>query len=335
VIEASYLSFLEDIKQKVQSARARAALSVNRELIVLYWTIGQRILEVQSEQGWGQRVIPDLARDLKAAFADMKGFSRSNLFYMRAFASAYPESEFVQQAAGQLPWFHHCIILDKLKTRALRETYIQAAFEFGWSRSVLEMQIKSAWHTRTGQAITNFSRTLPPQTSDLATQMLKDPYNFDFLSLHDSALEREIERGLMAHLKKFLLELGAGFAFVGNQYHLEIGGQDFYLDLLFYHVKLHCYVVIELKAREFMPEDAGKLSFYLAAVDGELKTQGDNPTIGLMLCKTKNSIIAEYALSNISAPLGVSEYQLTESLPAELQNVLPSIEELEQALGEV
>jgi predicted nuclease of restriction endonuclease-like (RecB) superfamily len=330
---ATYTELLEDLKTRVQQARSRAALAVNRELIVLYWQIGRRILEVQGMSGWGSKVVPALAKDLKSAFPDMKGFSRRNLLYMRLFAEAYPESEFVQQLVAQLPWDHNVRILDKLKTSELREQYAKAAFEFGWSRSILEMQIESQWHARTGQAITNFSRTLPPPTSDLAQLMLKDPYNFDFLGLHDDALEREIEKGLLTHLKNFLLELGAGFAFIGNQYHLEVGGQDYYIDLLFYHVKLHCYVVIELKAREFMPEDAGKLGFYLAAVDGELSTAGDNPTIGLLLCKTKNAVTAEYALKNINAPLGVSDYQLTESLPKELQTALPSIEELEAQLG--
>ncbi len=332
-IMQTYENLLEDLKIRVQQARTRAALAVNKELIVLYWEIGKRILEAQQAKGWGAKVVQQLAQDLKTAFPDMKGFSRTNLLYMRAFASAYLDFEFVQQLAGQLPWFHNCVILDKCKTPELRQTYIAAAFENGWSRSILEHQIETAWHNRTGQAITNFSKTLPEPLSDLAQNLLKDPYNFDFLGLHDQALEREIEHGLLEHLKKFLLELGAGFAFVGNQYHLEVGGQDFYIDLLFYHIKLHCYVVIELKARAFTPEDAGKLGFYLAAVDGELRTEGDNPTIGLLLCKTKNKLVAEYALKNMNLPLGVSEYQLIEKLPEELETALPSIEALEARLG--
>ncbi len=326
-----YPEFLEDLKTRVQQARFKAALAVNKELIVLYWQIGKRILEAQSQQGWGAKIVQQLAQDLKSAFPDMKGFLKRNPSYVRLFAQTYPEPEFVQQVAAQLPWFHNCIILDKLKTSELRDQYARAAFEFGWSRSILEMQIESNWHTRTGKAVTNFERTLPPATSDLAQQMLKDPYNFDFLGLHDEALER----GLLEHLKRFLLELGAGFAFVGNQYHLEVGGQDYYIDLLFYHVKLHCYVVIELKARAFMPEDVGKLGFYLAAVDGELATEGDKPTIGLLLCKTKNAVTAEYALRNMGAPLGISECQLTESLPKDLQIALPTIEELEAQLQQI
>ena len=335
ILPDNYQTLLEDLKTRVQQARSRAALAVNTELIILYWQIGRQILEAQKQQGWGTKVVQSLAADLKMAFPDMKGFSRSNLLYMRAFALAYADFSIVQQVAGRLPWFHHCLILDRLKTPELREQYINAAFEFGWSRSILEMQIQSAWHTRTGQAVTNFTRTLPPPLSDLAQQLLKDPYNFDFLGLHDAALERDIEHGLLQHLKRFLLELGAGFAFLGNQFHLEVGGQDFYLDLLFYHVKLHCYVVIELKAREFTPEDSGKLGFYLAAVDGELRTQGDNPSIGLLLCKSKNKLVAEYALKNIDAPLGLAEYQLSQALPDTLADALPSIEFLEAQLAKV
>lgn len=332
ILPGEYGALLSDLKNRIRSAQTRAALAVNRELVLLYWHIGQRILAQQAQEGWGAKVIDQLARDLKAEFPDLKGFSPRNLKYMRAFAAAWPDSEFVQQLAAQLPWFHNVALLDKLKDSAQREWYARAAVQHGWSRNVLIHQMDTRLIDRQGQATTNFGRTLPAATSELAQQLLKDPYTFDFLSLHDEALERDLERGLLAHLRDFMLELGVGFAFVGSQYHLEVGGEDFYLDLLFYHLKLRCYVVIDLKIGEFKPEYVGKMNFYLSAADDLLRHEQDAPTIGLLLCRTKNKVIAEYALRDMDKPLGVSTYQLSESLPIELKSQLPSIQELERKM---
>lgn len=265
----------------------------------------------------------------------MKGFSRANLLYMRAFAEAWPDSQIVQQAVGQLPWGHNLVLLAKVKASELRLAYARLAVEHNWSRSILVHQIESRAHERIGQAVTNFANRLPAPRSELARESLKDPYRFDFLSLGAEALERDIEAALMQHLTKFLLELGAGFAFVGRQVHLEVGGDDFYIDLLFYHLKLRSYVVIELKATNFKPEYAGKLNFYLSAVDAQVKAAEDNPTIGLLLCKQQNRVVAEYALRDLSKPIGVAEYQLVAALPQNLESSLPSIEQIERELGDV
>ncbi|MCD0155670.1 YhcG family protein [Deinococcus sp. 6GRE01] len=327
-----YAALLGDLKGRIRSAQTRAALAVNRELVLLYWHIGQSILARQAQEGWGAKVVDQLARDLKAEFPELKGFSPRNLKYMRAFAAAWPDPEFVQQLAAQLPWFHNVALLDKLKDPAQREWYARAAIQHGWSRNVLIHQMDTRLIDRQGQATTNFDRALPAPASELAQQLLKDPYTFDFLSLHDEALERDLERGLLAHLRDFMLELGVGFAFVGSQYHLEVGGEDFYLDLLFYHLKLRCYVVIDLKIGEFKPEYVGKMNFYLSAADDLLRHEQDAPTIGLLLCRTKNKVIAEYALRDMDKPLGVSTYRLAESLPVDLAGQLPSITELEKRL---
>lgn len=328
----SYGNWLSDLKSRIQTAQQRAARAVNRELVVLYWQIGQDILQRQAEQGWGAKVIERLSYDLRIAFPEMKGFSRANLMYMRAFAEAWPDQTIVQQAVGQLPWGHNLVLLSKLKNQELRLLYAQRAVEHGWSRSVLEMQIETKRIEREGKAVTNFTGRLPAPDTDLAQQSFKDPYLFDFLHLGNEAHEREIEAALVQHITQFLLELGAGFAFVGRQVHLEVGGDDFFVDLLFYHLKLRCYVVIELKADKFKPEHLGQLSFYLTAIDQQVKAEQDNPTIGLLLCKSKNEVVAEYALRDKNQPLGVAEYQLLESLPEELQTSLPSIEQIEQGL---
>lgn len=324
-----YADWLADLKNRIHSAQQRAALAVNRELVLLYWQIGRDILGRQAEQGWGAKVIERLAHDLRTAFPDMKGFSRANLMYMRAFAEAWPDAAIVQQSVGQLPWGHNLVLLARLKSSDARLAYAQRAVEHGWSRSILEMQIETRLLEREGRALTNFTERLPAANTDLARQSLKDPYLFDFLHLGKEADEREIETALVQHITRFLLELGAGFAFVGRQVHLEVGGDDFFIDLLFYHLKLRCYVVIELKADKFKPEHLGQLSFYLTAVDAQVKTEQDNPTIGLLLCKSKNKVVAEYALRETSQPLGIAEYKLLESLPAELQTGLPSIEQIE------
>jgi predicted nuclease of restriction endonuclease-like (RecB) superfamily len=292
-------------------------------------------LERQEREGWGAKVIERLAADLRREFPDMRGLSRANLFYMRAFAEAYRDDAIVQQLAGQLPWFHNVVIFTRLKTPELREWYIRACLEHGWSRAILEAQIETRLHERQGKAITNFARTLPAPASELAQQMLKDPYNFDFLTLHDDAVERDLERGLLEHLQRFMLELGAGFAFAGSQYQLEVGGEDFYIDLLFYHLKLRCFVVVELKMGSFKPEYAGKLNFYCSAVDDLLRHERDNPTIGILLCKSKNNIVVEYALRDVAKPLGVAEYRLAQALPEHLKGSLPTVEQLESELRSV
>lgn len=319
--------FLGDLKQKIAAARHRAGLSVNRELILLYWTIGRDILGRQEREGWGAKVIDRLADDLGRAFPEMTGLSARNLKYMRAFAEAWPDGEFVQQVVALLPWGHNVRLLDAVKTPEERAWYAHQAIEHGWSRNVLIHQVESGLFARQGSALTNFSRTLPAEQSELAQQILKDPYTFDFLSLGPEMLERDLERGLIEHLRSLILELGKGFAFVGSQYHLEVGGQDFYLDLLFYHLRLRCFVVIELKIEDFKPEFAGKMNFYLSAVDDQLRHQDDQPTIGIILCKGRNEVIVEYALRDTSKPMGVAQYRLSPALPPQLQQDLPTAAE--------
>ncbi|PJA24397.1 MAG: DUF1016 domain-containing protein [Alphaproteobacteria bacterium CG_4_10_14_0_2_um_filter_63_37] len=328
-----YADWLADLKTRIHTAQQRAALAVNRELVVLYWQIGRDILARQAQQGWGAKVIERLAQDLRAAFPDMKGFSRANLMYMRAFAEAWPDAEFVQQAVGRLPWGHNLVLLTRLKNAHERLAYAEAAVTHGWSRNVLNIHIETRLLERTGKAVTNFDARLPKPQSDLARESLKDPYRFDCLGLGRESGEREIETALVQHVTEFLLELGAGFAFVGRQVLLEVGGDEFFIDLLFYHLKLRCYVVIELKGGKFKPEHLGQLSFYLTAVDAQIKHPQDGPTIGLLLCKSKNKVVAEYALRDNTQPIGVAEYKLLESLPAELQTSLPSIEQIERELG--
>jgi predicted nuclease of restriction endonuclease-like (RecB) superfamily len=327
-----YDIFLAEIKQRIRTAQVKAALAVNQELILLYWHIGQDILARQQEQGWGAKVIDQLSMDLRQAFPEMKGFSRTNLLYMRAFASAYPEEEFVHQLGGQIPWKHNCVLLDKVKDPMHRRWYIEKTIQNGWSRAVLEHQIESRLLERTGTAITNFDRALPKPQSDLAQELIKDPYNFDFLSLGDAAKERDLEALLVKHLRDFLLELGVGFSFLGSQYHLEVGGDDFYVDMLFYHVRLRCYVVIELKMMEFKPEYTGKMNFYVAAVDDLLRHPDDQPTIGIVLCKSRNKTVIEYALRDMNKAIGVSTYHLGDPLPESMQANLPSVEQLQKEL---
>ncbi len=333
-IESShdYDDFLRDLKERIRTAQVRAALAVNRELVMLYWQIGRDILTRQQQQGWGAKVIDKLAKDLKAEFPEMKGFSRTNLLYMRAFAEAYPDEQIVQQLVGQIPWGHNVRILDYIKDPQERLWYTQQTIEYGWSRNVLIHHIETKLFQRQGQATTNFERSLPKPQSDLAQQLLKDPYNFDFLSLGQEALERDLERALTQHIREFLLELGVGFAFMGNQYHLEVEGDDFYIDLLFYHVKLRCYVVIDLKMESFKPEFSGKMNFYTSVVDDLLRHRDDNPTIGIILCRGKKKTIVEYALREINKPIGVSTYELKDVLPETLKGSLPTVEQLQMEL---
>lgn len=334
LLSEGYKELLKDIKERVKSSQLKAAVAVNHELVQLYWGIGQSVLKKQEAEGWGSKVIEKLATDLKAAFPDMKGFSARNIQYMVTFAREYPDTSITQQPVAQIPWGHNTLLLDKLKDSNTRIWYAQKTIENGWSRNVLMHWLDGGLHERQGKALTNFKQTLAPPQSDLAHETLKDPYNFDFLTLREKFDEKELEGGLIDHIQKFLLELGAGFSYVGKQINLNVGGQDFFIDLLFYHLKLRCFVVVELKATEFKPEHAGKMNFYLTAVDEMLKHKDDSPTIGLLLCKTKNKFVAEYALRDINKPLGVAEYEtkIIESLPDNLKGSLPSIEEIEQEL---
>jgi predicted nuclease of restriction endonuclease-like (RecB) superfamily len=333
LLPADYPQFLTELKTRIRQTQVRAALAVNAELVQLYWHIGYRILQQEQQRGWGAKVVVQLAADLRTAFPDLTGFSPRNLRYMKSFAAAWPDEAILQQLAAKLPWFHNCLLLDKVKVSAEREWYARQTIEHGWSRNVLAAQVESGLYHRQGRAVSNFTRTLPAPQSELAQQVLKDPYTFDFLSLGAQAQERDLERGLLAHVRSFLLELGKGFALVGSQYHLEVGGQDYYLDLLFYHLQLRCFVIIDLKMGEFKPEDSGKMNFYLAAADDLLRHPSDQPTIGLILCKSQNRVVSEYALRGLSQPIGVAEWQLTRALPAELLRSLPTTEELDAALA--
>lgn len=323
-----YAALVTDLKQRIAEARLRAALSVNRELVLLYWGIGRDILSRQESEGWGAKVIDRLAIDLGRAFPEMTGLSARNLKYMRAFAEAWPDLEFVQQVVALLPWGHNVRLLDTIKAASERAWYARQAIENGWSRNVLVHQIESGLFIRQGSALTNFTRTLPAGQSELAQQILKDPYSFDFLSLGPEMLEQDLERGLIEHLRALILELGKGFAFVGSQYHLEVADQDYYLDLLFYHLRLRCFVVIELKIEDFKPEFAGKMNFYLSAVDDQLRHKEDQPTIGIILCKGRNEVVVEYSLRDTAKPMGVAQYKVSAALPSRLQQDLPTIEEL-------
>ena len=324
-----YAAWLGDLKGRIRAARLRTALHVNTELVTLYWQIGRDILERQSTKGWGGRVVEQLARDLRAEFPDSRGFSRANLLYMRAFADAWPDQQIVQQVVGRLPWGQNIELLG-VKDPTARLWYAEAAVAQGWSRSVLGIQIDTRLHERQGQAVTNFAQALPPETSDLAQQILKDPYQFDFLNLDTPAKERDVERALVGRVRDLLLELGKGFSFIGSQHHLEVGGQDFYVDLLFYHRRLRCLVAVDLKSGAFQPEHAGKMNFYLTALDEQSREPGENPSIGLILCRERNRLVVEYALRKVEAPIGVARYQLLggEALPEALADALPTSDEL-------
>lgn len=328
-----YADLLSDLKARIGAARVRAALAVNRELIELYWHIGREIDTRMIEEGWGVKTVDRLARDLRSIFPDMRGLSLRNLRYMRSFAAAWPENPILQQPVAKIPWSHNITLLDKLADRETRLWYAEQTVKHGWSRNVLALHINSRLHERQGAALTNFAATLPKPQSDLAQELVKSEYNFDFLGIGIEAHERQVEQALVEHVRRFLLELGTGFAFVGSQYHLKVGGEDFYLDLLFYHVKLHCYVVIELKTGPFKPEYAGKLNFYLSAADDLVRDPAiDQPTIGILLCRDRNKVVAEYALRDINKPVGVSTY-LTEELPTLLADSLPSVDQLEAGLA--
>lgn len=324
----AYAVLLQDLKTEISKAKIRAHLAVNKEMINLYWNIGNKILERQQEEGWGSKVIENVSKDLRSEFPEMKGLSSRNLKYMRRLADEYGDLPIVQQAVAQIPWGHNCIIMDKVHDTEERLWYVNKTVENGWSRNVLSLQIQSNLYARDGKSINNFKDTLPSPHSDLVSNLIKDPYNLEFLNIQDKFHERELEEKLIDHIRKFLLELGQGFAFIGNQYHIELEGEDYYLDLVFYHVKLKCYVVIELKTGKFKPEYAGKLNFYLNLMDKQVKDTTDNPTIGLILCEDKKSITVEYAIEGINKPMGVSQFKLTEQLPEQLKQYLPTAEEI-------
>ena len=326
---SEYLETVEQIKTEIQAAQYKAAVSVNQKMILLYHSIGEVI---NSHKVWGNRFIESLAKDIKLAFPNAKGYSVRNLKYMAKFAATYPDQQFVQTVSAQIPWSHNVAILDKVKDSDQRIWYIKKTAENGWSHSVLIHQIESCLYERQAIAekVSNFEARLPSPQSELAVQTMKDPYIFDFVPFKEDMIERDIERALVKDVTKLLLELGTGFAFLGNQYCINVGGDDFYIDLLFYNLNLRCYVVIELKTGDFKPEYAGQLNFYLSAVDGILKTEQDNPSVGLLLCKSKNDLVAEYSLKDMSKPIGVSEYRITSDLPTELERQLPSIEDIQK-----
>jgi predicted nuclease of restriction endonuclease-like (RecB) superfamily len=330
-----YDHWLAELKTRIRAERLRVVLVSNALMVLLYWDIGRSILEKQRAQGWGSQVIERLAADLRTAFPEMKGFSPRNLKYMRAFAAAWPDRAIVQAPLAQLSWYHHIALLEKLDHRELRLWYAQRVLEQGWSRNVLAVQIQRRTHRRQGKAQNNFSATLPPPDSDMANQVFKDPYLFDFLGTAVPRREAELEQRLVDQIQSFLIELGQGFAFVGRQVHLEIGEDDFYLDLLFYHLKLRRYVVLELKARKFQPGDGAQLGMYMTAVDRLLRHRDDRPTLGLLLVREKNHVLVEYALGGNTKPIGVAEWdtRLTKDLPEDLRASLPSIEQIEEQLA--
>ena len=343
----TYYSWLKELKHKVRLVQIKAAVKVNSELLQFYWELGQDIIDKQRNAKWGDGFLKQLSIDLSSEFPDMKGFSLSNLKYIKQWYLFYSqEIGKSQQAVGQkpiakqavsqlvqIPWGHNIAIISKCKNLDEALFYIQKTIQNNWSRSVLTHHIESDLFKREGKAITNFKATLPEPQSDLARETLKDPYNFDFLTLTEKHNEKELENALINHVTKFLLELGAGFSYIGQQYKLEVSGDEFFIDLLFYHVKLHCYVVVELKAVKFKPEFAGKLNFYVSAVDGILKSEQDNTSIGILICKSKNDTVVEYALKDVHKPIGVSEYIITKNLPDEFKSSLPSIEEIEAELS--
>jgi predicted nuclease of restriction endonuclease-like (RecB) superfamily len=333
-LSADYSSWLNGLKQQITVARQKAALSLNSALIELYWHIGSQIIEKEKSASWGSGLIDRLSRDLAFEFPDIKGFSRRNLYAVRQWYLFYSaHHSIVPQAVAQLPWGHNRLIISKINDVNEALWYACATVENGWPRDVLELKIEKGEYVRTGKSLTNFHRTLPPTQSSLAHETIKDPYNFDFLGLEDDAQERAIENALTSRIADFLLELGKGFAFVGRQYKMLVSDNEYFIDMLFYHLELRCYVVIELKAGKFKPEYAGKLNFYLSAVDSLLKKPDDNPSIGILLCKKKDKIEAEYSLRDINKPIGISDYLLTNSIPDNLISKLPTVTELEDELA--
>jgi predicted nuclease of restriction endonuclease-like (RecB) superfamily len=332
-----YNDFIRQLKQKIQTSQIKASIRVNEELLKLYWDMAQMIIAKQKESSWGDSIIQKISRDLKEEFPNIKGFSKTNLLYMKKWYLFWSDVN-LPQVVGEIfkiPWGHNREIITKLKETQEAIYYVKQTLHYGWSRAVLVHQIESRLYHREGKAVTNFETKLPPLQSDLAKATLKDPYNFDFLSMSKKYNERELEDALIEHISHFLLELGSGFAFVGRQYRLVVGGDEFFVDLLFYHIRLKCYVVVELKTVKFKPEFAGQLNFYVSAINAELKEPNDNPTIGILICKSKNNTVVEYALNSIDNPIGVSEYELVSKLPTEFKSTLPTIEEIEAELKNI
>ena len=329
-----YAETLGDIKQRIQQERLRVVMAANSAMVLLYWDIGRLILDRQEREGWGAKVIDRLATDLRDAYPEMRGLSPRNLKYMRAFAGAWAERAIVQEPLARIPWSHQIALLEKLTSAEERLWYARKSAESGWSHAILTMQIEARAHERHAKALTNFKAALPPADADIATQIFKDPYLFDFLGTADPRREREVEQALVDHIQRFLLELGSGFAFVGRQVHLEFASRDYYVDLLFYHLKLRAFVVVELKAVPFDPGFVGQLNMYLSAVDDLLKHADDKPTIGLLLCRSKDKVVVEYALRDVNKPIGVAEWEtkIVASLPEELRGSLPTVEEIEAEL---
>ncbi|WP_049728279.1 PDDEXK nuclease domain-containing protein [Dorea sp. D27] len=347
VVTNEYKEWLTAIKEKIRSSQIKASVKVNRELLGLYWHIGADIVERQKNARWGDGLLKQMSADLKKAFPDMTGFSETNLKTMRLWYRFYADvingqqvvdemtSEEIIKLITSIPWGHNQRLIFKCGNVREAIFYAQHTLENNWSRDVLVHQIEGKLYERKGKAITNFKEKLPSPSSDLAIQSLKNPYSFDFLSMRENYDEKDLEDALVSQITQFLLELGTGFSYVGRQIHLQVGEQDFYLDLLFYHIKLHCYVVVELKTKKFEPEFAGKLNFYVTAVNKQLTGEEDNPAIGLLICKDKDNVVAEYSLEEIAQPIGIAEYELEMVLKKEYQKSLPSIEELESEVAKM
>ena len=357
-----YAQWRKDIEHLIDTAKLHTALNVNVGTLTLYWNIGKSILHKQEQEGWGKQVIEQLSKDLISRYPDDRGYSKRNLGYMKSFAMQYPDfpflqvplaklrelpilqatlaklesegKDFVQVPLAQISWYHHISLLPKVKDEAQRAYYITETAQNGWSRDVMLLQIDNGYIHAKGHAINNFEQTLPPPQSDLARYIFKDPYNFSFIGTIALQNELDIEKSLTSKITDFLLEMGRGFAYIGRQYHISVDGDDYYIDLLMYHLKLHCYVVVELKAVEFKPEFVSKLNFYISAVDDLVKSTEDKPTIGLLLCRTKSNKKAEFSLRGITQPMGIAQYE-TEKLFADVASALPQIEEIENKLDDL
>lgn len=340
IISSEYKSWIGELKQRIRQSQIKAAVKVNTELLQLYWGLGKDIVERQKAAQWGDGFLKQLSEDLMSEFSEMNGFSYRNIKHIRQWYVFYSQGDIIgKQLVSQLeqdffsvPWGHHILIMQRCKDMNKALFYVRQVVENNWSRTVLDWQIDSNLYERQGKAISNFKNTLPAPQSDLAQQITKDPYIIDIMGIRQDMEEREIEAHLDSHISQYLLELGKGFTYYGHQVHLNVGGEDFYIDQLFYHVRLHCYVVVELKATKFKPEHIGQLNFYVAAVDRQMRMQGDNPTIGLLICKDKNDIVAEYTLRNIETPIGVSSVEIYDQLTADYKSSLPTIEEIEAQL---